>query len=172
MQEKLDNYLVEKYPKIFVNRYKGPMESCLYFGFEHNDGWFWLLDQLCESIQGYIDNNNKYSSEDKQISQVVASQVKEKFGGLNFYYSGGDSYINGMVSMVEHMSYNVCEFCGSTENVGRTSGWIYTICKDCYATSDKRVSSLKWKEHEDKKTEICKELRKIKLDKIKQHGYE
>ena len=73
MQEKLDNYLVEKYPKIFINRYKGPMESCLYFGFEHNDGWFWLLDQLCESIQGYIDNNNKYSSEDKQISSPHGS---------------------------------------------------------------------------------------------------
>ena len=55
MQEKLDNYLVEKYPKIFINRYKGPMESCLYFGFEHSDGWFWLLDQLCNSIQSYID---------------------------------------------------------------------------------------------------------------------
>lgn len=167
MNKKLDNYLVEKYPKIFINRYKGPMESCLYFGFEHNDGWFWLIDQLCNSIQSYIDNNNKYRSEDKQISQVVADQIKEKFGGLRFYYSGGDNHIDGMVSFAENMSYNICESCGSIENVGSTSGWVYTICKECYDTSDQRVSSLKWKEHEDKKNEICKELRKIKLDKIK-----
>ena len=143
------------------------MESCLYFGFEHNDGWFWLLDQLCDSIQNHIDSNNKWAKEDKRISQVIASQVKEKLGGLNFNYSGGDDYIEGMVSMAENMSYDICEFCGSTENVGQTSmPWIYTICKDCYDTSDKRVSSLKWNPNEDKKTEICKELRKIKLDKI------
>ena len=169
MNEKLDNYLVEKYPKIFVNRYEDKMKTLMCWGFEHNDGWFWLIDQLCESIQNHIDSNNKYSSEDKQISQVVADQVKEKFGGLRFYHSGGDRHIEGMVSMAENMSYSICEFCGSTENVGSTSGWIYTICKECYDTSDKRISSLKWNEHEDKKIEICKELRKIKLDKIKQN---
>ena len=169
MDAKLDNYLVEKYPKIFVNRYGDKMTTSMCFGFEHNDGWFWLIDQLCGSIQNYIDNN-EYRSKDAQISQVVADQVKEKFGGLRFYHTGGDTYIEGMVSIAENMSYNICEFCGSTEDVGRTSmPWIFTICKECYDTSDQRISSLKWKVNEDKKTEICKELRKIKLDKLKQN---
>jgi virulence-associated protein VapD len=171
MNKKLDNYLVEKYPKIFVNRYEDKKKTLMCFGFEHNDGWFWLIDQLCESIQNSIDSSNKYCTEDKKVQQVVADQVKEKFGGLRFYHSGGDTYIEGMISLAESMSYNICEFCGSTENVGQTIGWYYTICKECYDNSESRISSLKWKEKEDKKTEICKELRKIKLDKIQNEKY-
>ena len=132
MNQKLDNYLVQKYPKIFIDRYENMTKTAMCWGFEHGDGWFWLLDQLCGSIQNYIDSNNKYRSEDKQISQVVATQVKEKFGTLNFYYSGGDEYIDGMVYLAESMSYKICETCGSTENVNQTKGgWIITICEKC-----------------------------------------
>ena len=168
MNAKLDNYLVQKYPKIFINRYESPMVTCLCFGFEHGDGWFWLLDQLCYSIQSHIDMNNEYKKEeDKKIPQVVATQVKEKFGTLNFYFSGGDDYIDGMVRLVENMSANVCEFCGTTENVGYTSGWISTICKDCYSNSSERISNRPWKERKNSlPTEISNELRKIKLDKL------
>jgi hypothetical protein len=168
MQKKLDDYLVTKYPKIFIDRYKPPTESCLYFGFEHGDGWFWLLDQLCDSIQNYIDNNNNWKkSDEEKIPQVVATQVKEKFGTLSFYYNGGDSYTDGMVRMAENMSANICEFCGSTEDVGKTQGWISTICKPCYDNSSERISNRVWKENKNNiPTEITKELRKIKLDKL------
>ena len=165
MNSKLDNYLVTKYPKIFINRYSDMKSTAMCWGFEHNDGWFWILDQLCDSIQSYIDINNKYKEEDK-ISQVVVDQVKEKFGILNFYYHGGDSHIRGMVSLAESMSANTCEFCGSIENVGRTSGWISTICEECYSSSEPRISQRPWKKNENSTTEFSKELRKIKLDKL------
>ena len=166
MQQKLDSYLVEKYPKIFINRHKGPMNSCMFFGFDHNDGWFWILDQLCNSIQGYIDMNNKWN--ETKISQVVADQVKEKYGILNFYYHGGNDKIDGMISLAETMSANTCEFCGSTEDVGKTNGWIYTICKNCYDHySDERISRLNWNKNENSPNDdVIKELRKIKLDKL------
>lgn len=168
MKKELDNYLVEKYPKIFINRYGDMKETAMCWGFEHGDGWFWLLDQLCDSIQEYIDTNNKYKKEeDKKIPQVVASQVKEKFGTLNFYFSGGDSYTDGMVRMAENMSSNICEFCGSTEEVGTTQGWISTICKNCYDNSSDRISNRLWKENKSNiPSELSKELRKIKLDKL------
>jgi hypothetical protein len=169
MNTKLDNYLVSKYPKIFINRYESPMVSCLYFGFEHGDGWFWLLDQLCDSIQNYIDINNKYKKEDeKKIPQVIATQVKEKFGVLNFYFSGGDEFISGMVQLAENMSSNTCEFCGSVVNVGKTSGWISTICKNCYDTSDDRISKRNWSPNQSVviENELIIEKRKIKIDKI------
>ena len=164
MNIKLDNYLVEKYPKIFINRYEEKTSMC---GFEHNDGWFWLIDQLCSSIQSYIDINNEYNA--NKISQVIATQIKEKFGGLDFSFSGGDDIIIGMTAMIQNMSYHVCEFCGTTENIGTTKGWIHTICKECHNNADRRTSSLMWEKNEDKKTEICKELRKIKLDELPLH---
>jgi hypothetical protein len=66
----------------------------------------------------------------KSIPQVTLDQVKEKFGTLRFYYSGGDDYISGMVSLAESMTGVTCESCG---NVGerRGGGWIHTYCTPC-----------------------------------------
>lgn len=63
------------------------------------------------------------------IHQVVATQVKEKFGTLRFYHNGGDDMIDGMVYMAEEMSSRTCEVCG---NPGKTSGsgWLKTTCEE------------------------------------------
>jgi len=168
MTENLDSYLVEKYPKIFVNRYENMTKTAMCWGFEHGDGWFWLLDQLCYSIQSYIDTNNKFLSDDEKIPQVVASQVKEKFGILCFYYYGGNSQIDGMISMTENMSGSVCEFCGSTEDIGSTKGWISIICKSCYDNSGDNIKNRVWTERKNNLSysDTIKEVRKIKLDKL------
>ena len=130
MREELDNALCQKYPKIFVNRGADMKESCMYWGFSCGDGWYDLLDRLCESIQGYIDNN---STEKNPIPQLVAEQVKEKFGTLRFYTSGGDRLIDGMIWFAESMSGSVCEVCGNlgTRNSGGWNrGWIRTLCTE------------------------------------------
>jgi len=63
------------------------------------------------------------------IPQVTLDQVKEKFGTLRFYYTGGDDYISGMVTMAESMSGVTCEECGKPgERVG--GGWITTLCEE------------------------------------------
>jgi hypothetical protein len=62
------------------------------------------------------------------IPQVVAEQVKEKFGTLRFYYRGGDDYISGLVSMAESMTSVTCEECGNT-GTASGSGWIRTLCE-------------------------------------------
>ena len=63
----------------------------------------------------------------KECPQVTLDQVKEKFGTLRFYYSGGDDYISGLVSMAESMSGVTCETCGKPGTQTR-GGWIKTIC--------------------------------------------
>jgi len=63
------------------------------------------------------------------IPQVTLDQVKEKFGTLRFYYSGGDEYISGLVSMAESMSGVTCEECGKPGTSTR-GGWIKTACKE------------------------------------------
>jgi hypothetical protein len=66
----------------------------------------------------------------ESIPQVTLDQVKEKYGTLRFYYSGGDDVIDGMVRMAESMTEVTCEECG---NVGerRGGGWIHTFCTPC-----------------------------------------
>ena len=65
----------------------------------------------------------------ESIHQVTLDQVKEKFGTLRFYYSGGDEYIHGLVSMAESMSGVTCETCGKP-GTSTGGGWIKTACKE------------------------------------------
>ena len=73
----------------------------------------------------------------EEIPQVTLDQVKEKFGTLRFYYTGGDEYIHGMVAMAEAMSGCTCEECG---NPGERNGggWVRTLCTACEEQREKK----------------------------------
>lgn len=64
-----------------------------------------------------------------KVPQVVAVQVKEKFGGLRFYVNGGDDAVDSFISFAESMSHRICEKCGKPGK-SRTGGWIYTLCDE------------------------------------------
>lgn len=99
-------------------------ETAMCWGFECGDGWYQILDSLCGQIQSHIDWRNKGEN---KVAQVVATQVKEKFGGLRFYYNGGDDVIDGMVRMAESWASVTCEECGAPATT-RQGGWIRTLC--------------------------------------------
>jgi hypothetical protein len=103
------------YPKIFVGKYGG---------FAVGAGWYPILETLCSNIQHHIDWKVKQGQE---IAQVEVDQIKEKFGGLRFYYSGGDDEISGMVRMAEAWADIACEECGAA-GIRRSGGWIRTLC--------------------------------------------
>jgi|LakMenE18May11ns_1017448.scaffolds.fasta_scaffold9939388_3 hypothetical protein len=126
MRKELDNQLCKKYPKIFADRHKPMTLTAMCWGFDHGDGWYQILDSLCSQIQRHIDWQNRNEVE---VAQVVATQVKEKFGGLRFYYNGGDDYIDGMVRMAESWAANTCEVCGKPGKL-RGGGWLYTACDE------------------------------------------
>lgn len=131
MNPELDKVLCEKYPKIFKNRDGSVMETCMAWGFECDDGWFDVIDILCHEIQNHIDwKSENITEEEKESLQVVADQVKEKFGTLCFYYHGGDDVIEGLVTMAESMTHRVCEGCGCPGEQ-RKGGWIKTLCDKC-----------------------------------------
>jgi len=99
-------------------------ETCMCWGFECGDGWFPLINQLMSNIQHHLDWKNKDS---EVVPQVTLDQVKEKFGTLRFYFTGGDDYIRGMVTMAEAMSSITCETCGKP-GTSTGGGWIKTAC--------------------------------------------
>jgi hypothetical protein len=187
MHKLLDEYLCKKYPKIFADRNKPMTESCMYWGLDVGDGWFYIIDALCSNIQSWVDNPQwvekkdlitkfkslwnrtvwnwivyplvrklphdeyqrhsehwqfKYDSfeppKENPYRQVVAHQVKEKFGTLRFYYGGGGSnesergYVRGLIQMAESISGRTCEVCGNmNKDVSSTKGWITTVCPGC-----------------------------------------
>ena len=124
MKRELDEYLCKAYPEMMVDRNKPMTETCMCWGFECGDGWFQILNQLMHNIQHHINWKNK---DGNIVPQVVLQQVKEKFGTLRFYYSGGDDYISGLVSMAESMSGVTCEECGKP-GTSTSGSWIKTVC--------------------------------------------
>ena len=126
MKQELDKLLCERYPKMMVNRNLPMQETCMCWGFECGNGWFNILDQLMGNIQHHIDWKNK---KEEVVAQVTLDQVKEKFGTLRFYYTGGDDIIDGMVRMAESMSGVTCEECGNPgKRIG--GGWVTTLCEE------------------------------------------
>ncbi len=145
MKLELDQSLCEKYPKMMVNRNKPMTETCMCWGFDCGDGWYNILNQLMGNIQNHIDWkekqrnwtiewNKEHPDELREVPelvpQVTLDQVKEKFGTLRFYYTGGNDYISGMVAMAESMSGVTCESCGNPGE-RRGGGWIHTYCQSC-----------------------------------------
>jgi len=170
MHQLLDEYLCKKYPKIFVERNMPPGASCMHWGLAINDGWYYLIDNLCHNIQSYIDNPPWVLKNDGSglyepppegtttCEQVVAKQVKEKFSGLRFYYTGGDKYVKGLVDGAQRLSHYICEDCGEMNwFVGRNDGgWIKTTCK-------KHARDLNvFKTNVDYEPELAEVLKKIK----------
>lgn len=125
MRQELQEQLFDKYPELFAQRKLPMTETCMCWGIECRDGWYWLIDLLCSTIQLY--------SEDNLAKIPEATQVKEKYGSLRFYITGGDEFIAGMISFAENLSAHICENCGSTQDVSQTTeGWIHTLCSKCH----------------------------------------
>jgi hypothetical protein len=120
-------------------------------GFECGNGWFPIINSLCYQIQQHIDWNHRTYFADKKkpskeiISQFVALQVKEKFGALRIYSQGGDEFCRGCVAMAESLSTHFCELCGKGGHlyVGRTEGWITTLCEDCSKKIKRKIKPSK-----------------------------
>ncbi|MCX9157774.1 hypothetical protein OPU71_16745 [Niveibacterium sp. 24ML] len=121
MSPELDARLCARYPKIFADRHRSVQESCMGRGMDCDDGWFNLIDVLCGALQ--------YESDHNQAPQVLAAQVKEKFGTLRFYVRGANDQQRGMIRMAEAMSARLCEVCGRPGGVfASETGYVSTRC--------------------------------------------
>ena len=141
MDAELENKLYEKYPQFFTNKDKGIKESCMAWGCECGNGWFDIISSLCWMIKQHEDNKTwrkKYLEENdpEKLQQepeyfpVKFDQIKEKYGTLRVYFSGGDEYVEGLVSMAEAISGKTCETCGNKGEPTK-GGWIMTLCDGC-----------------------------------------
>ena len=102
------NTLINKYPKLLGD---------LAFGIECGDGWFDLINTLCEDIIR-VDPN------------AIATQVKEKFGILRFDAIAYEDEVFDLIDKAEDASEVICEECGAP---GKLEGkmWFKTICEKC-----------------------------------------
>ena len=96
--------LIEKYPKLLGGHgYPGV-----------GTGWLPIIDKLCSKLVG----------------DVRVDQIKEKFGGLRFYFASDNYELNSkLVREAENEASVTCDVCGKPGTL-RTGGWMVTRCDE------------------------------------------
>ena len=129
MNEVNTKYLFGRYPALYQGHQFPITQNLMAFGFECGDGWFRLIDQLSADITE-IDKRDG--------SKTIATQVKEKFGGLRFYIESGSDAIFDLIDKAGDESFRTCETCGEPGTT-RDDGWVSTECDKCWdKKGDKR----------------------------------
>lgn len=146
MKVELQEKLFKDHPDIFQQKDLPMSQTCMCWGIECGDGWYPIIKSLCLAIE-----NIKYNYKGVH---VFATQVKEKYGTLRFYYSMrlddtfenevdkglgarhnraevAESKVDGAVRMAECLSSEICEVCGAWPTK-QTRGWISTLCDKHY----------------------------------------
>lgn len=86
------------------------------------------VTRMLQSISAKLYPRYKY---DRQpIPSFCIDQIKEKFGTLRFYYTGGDPIIHGMIDFAEYMSGYTCEITGEPGCLhvkGKGMSWYKTL---------------------------------------------
>lgn len=132
MNEELEKKLAVKFPKILRDLGGKPEETCMAWGFECGPGWYGLLEEGMSKIQ-YVCDIAALSGEP---AQLVADQIKEKFGTLSFYYhvEGGNELsrkiLGDIVDRMERESSRTCEVTGKPGHLCSNNGWLATRCRE------------------------------------------
>ena len=119
MSPELDALLCQRYPQIFADRHADMQTTCMCWGFSCGDGWFQLIDTLCAKLQRMTDEDG--------APQIIAVQVKEKFGELRFYVRQASEAQFALIDEAEQRSAQICEVCGAPGRVV-VDGWVRTCC--------------------------------------------
>lgn len=110
------------------------MLSKHYGGLDIAYGWVKIVFAIMQTIKNHEDNLLRQRGPEyfgTEYHPVIVDQIKEKFGGLRFYYSGGDGYVDGLVTMAEQWAEQTCEICGERGEL-RKLGWMRTLCDEHY----------------------------------------
>lgn len=99
MREDLDNKLCEKYPQIFKNRHAHMQETAMCWGFQCGDGWYDIIDVLCELLTSNF------------------RQAKERYESVKMFYEtdgrypwvGGKEITPSMVEELRLAMENECQ---------------------------------------------------------------
>ena len=106
----------------------GPYDE---WGIECGDGWFALVDRLCQACESEIEGLIALGVSKERWPRV--GQIKEKAGSLRFYLTGPFSEaLHEQRTQSEHESRCICEQCGAP-GLLRDGRWRKTYCDSCYA---------------------------------------
>ncbi len=94
-------------------------------------GWYELLDKLMSDLETVL-------SWTPVESWPNVVQIKEKFGGLRFYFDEKVEIgrVNELVTLAEQRSMEICDTCGQPGELRKDRSWMRTLCDKCAAPED------------------------------------
>lgn len=134
MNKEKTSQLVKRYPELFVRHDWPKRTSGMCYGFQCGDGWFDIINDLCNCIMEVCERN--------RIPAPEVECVKEKFAGLRFYLDVPftdpvtDEAVYKFISKIEAHSFYVCEACGRDGELATTGCWVKTLCNQCLVQPD------------------------------------
>lgn len=157
MKEHLEQDLLNRYPLLFKRNGQGTLIG----GFAVGDGWYDLLNTLCELLYAPVSRAQRtyelmrrMEVEQRRLGDKVVTavdversrlamaaagyalptvvQVKEKFATLRFYLLGASEQTSAYVEFAECMSATMCEECGAPGSL-REGQWLRTLCDEHHA---------------------------------------
>jgi hypothetical protein len=88
---------------------------------EYNKPFFSFVEKFRQRSYKCVKYNRVYPP------AVKIDQIKEKFGGMRFYYSGGDKKVDGMVTFASYLASKTCEVSGEKGELCSNRGWYKTL---------------------------------------------
>jgi hypothetical protein len=135
MNNSIDNHpdqldkLISNYPIVFKHLDKT---------ISHNlpAGWYKIVDKLCSELTPILEEALEESPETPEEPLFSVLQVKEKFGGLRFYYmmntKNDELYkkIQSLVDDAEDASYVTFQVTGKLGALSKSGSHYMTLCED------------------------------------------
>jgi hypothetical protein len=135
MSDSIDNHpdtldkLIEHYPIVFKHLNKT--------GY-HNlpAGWYKIMNRLCSELSVILEEALEVNPETPEEPLFSVLQVKEKFGGLRFYYmmntKDDELYrrIQTAVDNAEDTSYSTCQITGNIGVLCKDGSHFMTLCEE------------------------------------------
>lgn len=133
MKRELDEKLCKIAPHLFADRLGNMQQTAMCWGFECGDGWYKILEEAARKIEPLIVAAIAADPKAGEYGFFRASQIKEKYGTLRFYLSGGTDEMYKITHKAMKQSGKICEVCGKAGML-RGRGWLFTRCTKCWKT--------------------------------------
>ncbi|WP_163008012.1 hypothetical protein [Pseudomonas viridiflava] len=132
MTSNFEYHLLKDFPRLFgATTAERPQPSTGGIGrINCGEGWFLLIQLLCEQIQETVDASGSMAP--------TVMYIEEKFGVMRVACSGANVAVRTLISAAERASGSCCEACGALAQTARTKhGWIKTLCQNCIVAAEK-----------------------------------
>lgn len=86
MDQELQEKLYKKYPRLFAQKDWSIQNSCMPWGIETGDGWYDIIDAMCQRIQKHIDYKRHQRATALIFNRALAKALKGNSSSLESIY--------------------------------------------------------------------------------------